>query len=72
MTRLEKLKDFHRRDEEIKARARALEIENKMLGDEFMKYMREEFGLPADKQVHLAQILTSALESSHEPIIQAP
>lgn len=67
MTRLEKLKEFERKDAEIKARAQALEIDARKLGDDFMTYMTTELGMSKDKQLHLAGILATVMESTIEP-----
>lgn len=66
-TRLEKLKDFEKRDAEIKARAAALEIDARKLGEEFREYMTAELGLPSETQLHLSAILSRVMESSVEP-----
>lgn len=64
--RLSKLADFKKRDDELKARAALIDIDAKMLGEEFRKYMCSEFGFPEEKQLHLSEILKSVLESSYD------
>jgi hypothetical protein len=66
MTRLEKLSDFTKRDEELKARAKAISIEMDSLNNEFVEFIHTEFQMPKDQPMHMSAILKTALETSYE------
>lgn len=69
MTRLEKLQYFIAKQNEFKTRADAIQIEAQATQREFDEFLTKEFGI--EGQVHLADVLKKALETSYEPIVTA-
>lgn len=67
MNRLEKLNQFTQKQREFKTRFESLQMEMQSADKEFNEFLEKDLGISG--QVHLSQVLKTALETSHEPLI---